>query len=115
MRIIWVILSFISFIFSLKVIPLHNVTIFAEDLGDARLYHETWHSYVSIDVDNIHTRFNNIMELYEVTSEMCENCIEQIVLTLISSRMQRLNSQRKLLYKLVGKTNRNKRGWINSI
>ena len=55
------------------------------------------------------------MEHYEVTSEMCENCTEQVELTLINNRMQRLNSQRKFLYKLLGKTNRNKREWINGI
>ena len=92
MRTTWVILSFISSISCLKVTPLNNVTIFAEDLGDARLYHENCHLYVSVDVDNVHTRFDNSMEQYEVTSKMCANCI--------NSRMQRLDSQRKLLYKL---------------
>ena len=55
------------------------------------------------------------MEHYEVTSEVCKNCTEQLELTLVSSRMQRLNSERKLLYKLLEKTNRNKRGLINAI
>ena len=54
MQIIWVILSFVS-IFCRKMTPLHNVTIFVDDSGDARLYHETWHLYVSVDVDKVHT------------------------------------------------------------
>lgn len=44
--------AFVNF----TLVPLNDITIFAENLGPARLLHSTWQLYISIDTSEIENR-----------------------------------------------------------
>lgn len=116
------ILSIVLQVASIKVVfgnftlvPLNDITIFAENLGPARLYHSTWQLYVSIDTAEIENRSQQLESLYNSLTLMClQQCSEQLEIDILKGRIQRLETQKLLLNKLLGK-GKNKRGLINAI
>ena len=94
--------------------PLNDTTIFIENIGHAKLYHDTWHLIVSLDTSVLNERFTNLQKMYVATLNMCVNCSEQFGLNLLNNQINRLNRTRKLLAQLLG-LSRSKRGLMNFV
>lgn len=96
-------------------LSLNKATIFAENLGSARLFHSTWHLYVSIDTTEIDNRSKQLENLFRSLSLMClKQCSEQLEIDMLNGRIKRLKNHGMLLNKLLSKV-RNKRGLINVV
>ena len=72
MKNLFLLMKFIPTI--LKIITtksLKHTTVFAEDIGPAHLYHETWNLIVAVETENINERFIKLCEIYTTTLMMC--------------------------------------------
>ena len=95
-------------------IPLDDTTVYAEDIGAAKLYHTVWHLAVSVDPSQIEQRFIDLHNTYENANRMCQDCAEQFELKILDSQIGRLDINRRILNQLL-ETRRIRRGLFNFI
>ena len=57
---------------------LADTTIYAENLGTTKLYHQTWKLIMEIDTSGIDDRFQQILENYDKASGLCTHCIKGV-------------------------------------
>ncbi|XP_051170402.1 uncharacterized protein LOC127287486 [Leptopilina boulardi] len=91
---------------------LEDTTIFAENLGITKLFHETWKLILGIDTNNFKTRLAEITEIYSRASALCNNCSEKYELNLLRNRINRLENSKFLLNQILGQS-RQRRGLFN--
>ena len=95
--------------------PLQDVTVFAENLGETKLYHQIWKVIVVIDNPNLYDRLHQVDTALEYAQDQCEgDCFENAEIKLLTGRLDRLKLLYSYLYHILGYS-RQKRGLINGI
>lgn len=91
---------------------LEGSTVYAENLGITKLYHETWKLILKIHTTNFDIRLSQIVKLYSQASTLCNNCSQKYELTILRNRLSRLETSRILLHHILGQS-RVRRGFFN--
>ena len=94
--------------------PLDDTTVYAEDIGTAKLYHTAWHLAASVDPSQIEQRFIDLHNTYENANRMCQYCAEKFEFKILDSQIGRLEINRRIRNKLL-ETRRIRRGLFNTI
>ncbi|XP_051167384.1 uncharacterized protein LOC127285425 [Leptopilina boulardi] len=93
---------------------LDGTTIFAENLGVTKLYHETWKLILKIDTTNFELRFSQLSDIYNQASNLCNKCPQKYELNIVKNRLNRLQTSKQLLHHILGQS-RYRRGFFNFI
>ncbi|XP_043461560.1 uncharacterized protein LOC122498077 [Leptopilina heterotoma] len=93
---------------------LKGTTIYAENLGVTKMYHQTWRLILGIDVSGINDHFQQIQENYERSLKMCNRCSEELTLKALNNRIVRLEESKSVLNQMLG-VGRRKRGFLNIV
>ena len=93
--------------------PLQDVTVFAENLGETKLYHQTWKVIVVINSQNLYDRLHQVDTALEYAQDQCKgDCYENAEIKLLAGRLDRLKLLYSHLYHILGYSRQN-RGLIN--
>lgn len=93
-----------------------NGNLFIEDIGKIQMYHDHWNLIIGINVTNTAGRLNNIKKAIQLAGQVCDyKCNEAHEIELMESRLKRLQNKEDILSKLLGKSNRPKRGLANFV
>ena len=91
MEILWVLTLLSLANGKLKIESLKDVTIYAEDLGEAQLYHQTWKLINAVESDNLYFRLHQVQIALEFTKDQCKgDCYEAREIQLLTGQLDRI-------------------------
>ena len=94
---------------------LDDVIVYAEDLGEVRLYHQSGTLINVLDSDNLYNRLHQVHTALELVQEQCNgHCYEAREIELITGRLDRVKLLHYNLDHILG-YGRQRRGLINGI
>ena len=103
---------------TITITPLNNSVAYMEDLGQARLYHQTWRIIGTIDTTSLTKRCDEIWQMKNNLLTSCQGkCQEITEIKLLRTRLTRTCNNIKLLDQItdVPSKKRKRRGLINFV
>ena len=96
--------------------PLNDATIYVEQLGSARVYHETWNIFTILDTSkSLRGDYEKTWNYLTTLEDKCGNCKEINELKQLKQIMKNVYKQMQTIRIFEGKSQRQRRGWINAI
>lgn len=95
--------------------PLNDATIYIEQLGSAKIYHETWNIFTILDTGKLREDYDKIWNYLTILEDRCGNCKEVNELKQLRQLIKNVYKQIQTIQTFEGKSQRRRRGWINVI